>query len=137
MSKKLKVGLIGYGMAGQVFHAPIINSIADLAIAAIRETKAPNIALAEQRYPAAKIVSTSDEILSDPNIDLVVIATPNQAHFSIAKQALLNGKNVIVDKPFTITSKEANELDILSKEQKKLLKNPITEKIQLPISFPF
>ena len=121
MSKTLQVGLIGYGMAGQVFHAPIINSINSLSIASIRETKAPNITLAQQRYPNAKIVSSTDEILDDPNIDLVVIATPNQAHFPIAKQALMSGKNVVVDKPFTITSKEAKELEVLSKQQNKLL----------------
>ena len=121
MSKSIRVGLIGYGMAGQVFHAPIINSIQGLILARIRETKTPNISIAQARYPQAQIVQTSEDILTDPTIDLVVIATPNTSHFSIAKEALLNNKHVVVDKPFTITSTEANELIELAKNQDKLL----------------
>jgi predicted dehydrogenase len=121
MSEQLKVGLIGYGMAGQVFHAPIINSVAGLHLAKIRETKPHNIELATKRYPNARIVDDSAAIFSDPLIDLVVIATPNVSHFPLAKESLLNGKHVVVDKPFTITSAEADDLIRLAGEKDKLI----------------
>jgi len=121
MSDNVQVGLIGYGMAGRVFHAPIITSIAGLCLKMIRETKADNISLAKNRYPTAAIVAESEQIISDPEIDLVVIASPNTTHYSLAKQALENGKHVVVDKPFTNTSKEADELVEIAKQNDKLL----------------
>jgi predicted dehydrogenase len=121
MSDIIQVGLIGYGMAGQVFHAPMITSISGLPLAKIRETKPNNIALAQIRYPSTTIVEDSEAILSDPDIDLVVIATPNTTHYSLAQQALLSGKHVVVDKPFTITCSEADDLIELAKKENKLL----------------
>jgi scyllo-inositol 2-dehydrogenase (NADP+) len=121
MNKKVKAGLIGYGMAGQVFHAPIITSIPGLLLTKIRETRPENIQLAQSRYPEAEIVPDSQAILTDAAIDLVVIATPNTSHFSLARQALLAGKHVVVDKPFTITSAEADELIALAAQQDRLL----------------
>jgi len=121
MSDIMQVGLIGYGMAGQVFHAPMITSIDGLQLAKIRETKSGNLAMAQGRYPSSTIVADSEAILSDPDIDLVVIATPNTLHYSLAQQALLSGKHVVVDKPFTITSEEADALIDLAKKENKLL----------------
>lgn len=121
MNKEVKVGLIGYGMAGQVFHAPIITSIPGLVLSHIRETRPENIQLAQSRYPGAKIVSDTQAILDDASVDLVVIATPNTVHHSLARQALLAGKHVVVDKPFTITSAEADELIALAAAQQRLL----------------
>ena len=121
MNKKVNVGLIGYGMAGQVFHAPVLSSIPGLLLASIRETRPENIRLAQSRYPEAQIVADSQAILADAAIDLVVLATPNATHFSLARQALLAGKHVVVDKPFTITSAEADELISLAAQQDRLL----------------
>jgi scyllo-inositol 2-dehydrogenase (NADP+) len=121
MSKSLKVGLIGFGVAGRVFHAPILTQIKGLELAKIRETKAENIAIANQKYPGAQIVNDSQAIFDDPAIDLVVIATPNTSHQPLAKAALLAGKHVVVDKPFTITSNDADELIQLAEKQGKLL----------------
>lgn len=121
MSRSFSVGLIGYGIAGQVFHAPMINCIKGLQLKKIRETKPGNIQLANKRYPGVEIVADSDAIILDNTIDLVVIATPNTSHFSLAKEALIAGKNVVVDKPFTITFKEAQELILLAEQKGKLL----------------
>lgn len=121
MHKTIQVGLIGYGMAGQVFHAPIITSVPGLLLTKIRETRPEHIQLAQSRYPDAVIVNDSQVILDDATIDLVVIATPNTSHFSLARQALLAGKHVVVDKPFTITSAEADELIALAAQQDRLL----------------
>ncbi|MGI4021372.1 MAG: Gfo/Idh/MocA family oxidoreductase [Janthinobacterium lividum] len=121
MSKNFNVGLIGYGIAGQVFHASTINCVEGFRLKKIRETKPENIKLANKRYPEAEIVSNSEAIILDDTIDLVVIATPNSSHFSLAKQALNAGKNVVVDKPFTIYFEEAQELIALARQKEKLL----------------
>jgi predicted dehydrogenase len=121
MSKRYNVGLIGYGIAGQVFHAPLIHCVNGFHLDKIRETKAPNIQLAQTRYPDAAIVDNAASILEDDAIDLVVIATPNTSHFDLAKEALERDKNVVVDKPFTITSADAWELVQLAGKKGKLL----------------
>lgn len=121
MTKTINVGLIGFGMAGRVFHAPTITSVEGLQLVKIRETKEPNINIIRNRFPNATVVNDSKAIFDDPHIDLVVIATPNTSHFPLAKEALQAGKNVVVDKPFTITTAEADELIVLAKQQNKLL----------------
>lgn len=108
-------------MAGQVFHAPIISSVQGLQLVKIRETKPENIKLAHTRYPGAEIVNDSKKIFADEAIELVVIATPNTSHFSLAEEALLAGKHVVVDKPFTITTAEADTLITLAKRQNRIL----------------
>lgn len=121
MSKSFNVGLIGYGIAGQVFHASTINCVDGFRLKKIRETKPENIRLANKRYPEAAIVNDSESVILDDTIDLVVIATPNNSHFTLAKQALNAGKNVVVDKPFTINSEDAQELIKLAQQKEKLL----------------
>ncbi len=110
MEKTIKVGLIGFGAGGQIFHAPILTMVKGLQLAKIRAVKSEQTAIARSKYPQATIVSTSEEIFNDTNIDLVVITTPNTSHYSLTMQALQAGKNVVVDKPFTINTKDADEL---------------------------
>ncbi|QCR21958.1 oxidoreductase [Pontibacter sp. SGAir0037] len=121
MKKDIQVGLIGFGMAGRVFHAPFIANVAGLKLRKIRETKQANIHIANTYYPEAEIVGDSKAILQDPEIDLVVVASPNATHYSLAKEALEAGKHVLVDKPFTVTSAEARELIQLAEQQQKVL----------------
>ncbi len=97
----LNVGLVGFGFAGKVFHAPVIRVVEGLRLAAI-----------ERRSVAA--------LLAHP-VDLVVIATPNSSHHPIAKQCLLAGRHVVVDKPFTTSVAEAEELVHLGKETGRVL----------------
>ncbi|MEP7111580.1 MAG: Gfo/Idh/MocA family oxidoreductase [Ferruginibacter sp.] len=106
----IKVGLIGFGAGGQTFHAPILTSVEGLQLVKIRASRQEQVAVAASRYPMAEIVSTAGEIIEDERIDLVVITTPNDSHHSLALQALRAGKHVVVDKPFTINTKEADEL---------------------------
>ena len=120
MEKIIRVGLIGFGVGGQIFHAPILTSVQGLELVKIRATKPEQINVAETKYPQAAIVPTSEEIFNDENIDLVVITTPNTSHYSLTMQALQAGKHVVVDKPFTINTKEADEL-IAVAENKKLI----------------
>jgi scyllo-inositol 2-dehydrogenase (NADP+) len=121
MAAILNVGLLGFGMAGRLFHAPFIKNVPGFRLSKIKANRPESIALANQRYPEAVIVADEQEIFADPSIDLVVIATANPTHYSLAKAALLADKHVLVDKPFTITSAEADELIALAKEKQKIL----------------
>ena len=114
----LRVGLIGFGLAGQSFHAPIIQGTAELELACIVARSGD---LAQRRYPEVRVVRTVEELLADEQIRLCVIATPNTSHFDLARQCLLAGRDVIVDKPFTPTLREAERLVALAAKSKRLL----------------
>jgi len=103
----VRVGLIGFGLAGQAFHAPMIRGIAGMELACILERHTDN---AKKRYPNVRVARTLDELLSDKSISLCLIATPNDSHFSYAKACLEAERHVVVDKPFTPTMAEAQEL---------------------------
>ena len=100
----IDVGLVGFGLAGRCFHAPVIRAVPGLRLAAIVQRTGDAAALA---YPDARIVRSLDELLAIHSIRLVVIATPNQTHFSFAKRCLEAGRDVVVDKPFVTTVAEA------------------------------
>lgn len=114
----IRVGLIGFGMAGRVFHAPLISSVEGLQLAAVMERTSNK---AVERYPAITVYRTLEAMLADPSLGLIVVATPNGTHFALAREILRAGKNVVVDKPMTLTSEEAAELIDLAKTQKVLL----------------
>src|SRR3954453_16942949 len=99
----IRVGLVGFGMAGRVFHAPLISSVEGLELAAVVERKSDNAA---ERYPGITTYRSVDELLADASIKLVVVATPNASHSPIAMQALEAPKNVVVDKPLALSSAE-------------------------------
>lgn len=121
MNNKIRVGLVGFGISGQVFHAPVMRAVSDLELAKVTARKPEQKSILAQKYPNAEAVDHIDDILNDPSIDLVVIATSNDMHYPFAKQALLAGKHVVVEKPFTNTSAEADELIALAKEKGKIL----------------
>lgn len=114
----IRVGLIGFGLAGRVFHAPLISSVEGLELAAVVE-RTSNEAAA--RYPGIVTHRSVEALLADKSIRLLVVATPNGTHFSIAKEILKAGKNVVVDKSMTLTSAQAAELIALSWKHKALL----------------
>jgi predicted dehydrogenase len=119
--KQLKVALVGYGMGGRVFHAPIIQSIPGLEISKILVNNQERAADARRTYPSAEIVGDLKSILQDDGIELVVVATPNESHYGVAKGGLMAGKNVVVDKPFTVSTSEADELIELAKKLGKII----------------
>ncbi|WP_027625905.1 Gfo/Idh/MocA family oxidoreductase [Clostridium lundense] len=121
MDKKINVGLIGYSSGGRIYNAPIIASVPGLKIVKIFERQKENVNLANINFPKSSIVSDTKDIFEDSSIDLVVIATPTPYHYELAYKALSNNKNVIVEKPFTVTSKEADNLIQLAKDKNRLL----------------
>ncbi len=114
----LRVGLIGFGMAGRVFHAPLISSVDGLELAAVVERHGDQ---ATQRYPGVKIYRSLEDLLADASIDLVVVATPSGTHFQVASQGLAAGKHAVVDKPVALTSGEVAQLIELARANSKLL----------------
>jgi predicted dehydrogenase len=112
--REIGVGVIGYGLGGRVFHAPFVNAVQGLRLAAIMQRTGDDAAKA---YPATRIARSVEELLSDNSIELVVVSTPNETHFALAKQALEAGKHVVIDKPFAATSVEALELGELAKSK--------------------
>ncbi|MBW7984397.1 oxidoreductase [Enterobacillus tribolii] len=118
MAESLRVGLIGYGYASKTFHAPLIAGTPGLTLAAVSSSDAGKV-LAD--WPGMTVVGEPEQLFSDPGIDLIVIPTPNTTHYPLAKAALLAGKHVVVDKPFTITLHEARELEMLARQQKRVL----------------
>ena len=112
----LNVGLVGFGFAGKVFHAPVIRAVAGLRLSTIVQRHGPP----DPKYPDVEFVHSVDEMLTR-KIDLVVIATPNTSHHPIAKQCLLAGRHVVVDKPFTTTLAEAQDLVQVANQQQRFV----------------
>jgi scyllo-inositol 2-dehydrogenase (NADP+) len=119
-SSEIKTAVIGYGLAGRVFHAPFVSAVPGLKLEAIVQRKGHEAAKA---YPGAQILRSVDEALKDASIQLIAVGTPNETHFDLAKQALVAGKHVVIDKPFAATSAEAAELKELA-EKKGLVLAP-------------
>jgi len=114
----IEVGLIGFGLAGRAFHAPVIRAVPGLHLAAILQRSGNEAA---EKYPDVRIARSLDELLAIKEIRLMVIATPNDTHYSLARQCLEAGRDVVVDKPFTTTLEEANELVQFAKKSGRLL----------------
>ncbi len=103
----IRVGLVGFGMAGRVFHAPLISSVDGLELAAVVERSSNHAA---ERYPGITTYRSVEDLLADASIKLVVVATPNSSHFPIAMQALEAARSVVVDKPVALNSGEVAQL---------------------------
>ena len=114
MSEEIGVAVIGFGLAGRVFHAPFVSAVPGLRLEVIVQRSGDEAARA---YPKARILRSVVEALDDVDVQLVVVGTPNETHFTLAKQALLAGKHVVIDKPFAPTSAQARELQGLAEER--------------------
>ncbi len=112
----IRVGLAGFGMSGQIFHAPFIHADQRFELKKVYERTSNK---SKQAYPSIELVRSFEELLTE-DIDLVVISTPNQYHVPMATQAMKAGKNVIVEKPVAATSREAEELGRIAKNENVL-----------------
>ncbi|BCL77115.1 oxidoreductase [Jeongeupia sp. HS-3] len=113
MKKQLQVGLIGYGYVGKTFHAPLIAATPGLKLAAIASSR-PLVVNAD--WPEVDVEPDAEALIARRDLDLIVIATPNDSHAALARAALLAGHHVVVDKPFTLTVAEAEGLAALAQE---------------------
>jgi predicted dehydrogenase len=114
----VRVGLIGFGLAGQAFHAPVIRGVPGMELACILERRGTR---AQEKYPDVRVARALDEMLADKTIQLCVVATPNDSHFELARDCLLAGRDVVVDKPFAPTLRESAELVRLAAERGRLI----------------
>jgi scyllo-inositol 2-dehydrogenase (NADP+) len=114
----IEVGLVGFGLAGRAFHAPVIRAVPGLHLAAILQRSGTEAA---EKYPDVRIVRSMDELLAIREIRLVVIATPNATHYPFARQCLEAGRDVLVDKPFATTLEEAKSLVEIAEKTGRLL----------------
>ncbi len=102
---------MGYGLAGSVFHAPLVAATPGLRVAAVVTGDAGRAAAARDAYPGVQIVRHADELFAAPEtVDLVVVAAPNVAHVSLARRAVAARVPVVVDKPFATTAADAAAL---------------------------
>jgi predicted dehydrogenase len=118
LAGEIGVGLVGYGAASRVFHAPVIESVPGLRLRKIVERRGDE---SRGRHAGAETVRDVDEALGDEGVELIVVATPNESHFELARRALLAGRHVVVEKPFTNTSAEARELTELARAKARLV----------------
>lgn len=114
----IRVGLVGYGYAGRTFHAPLVAGVPGLSLTAVASSDPAKV---RADWPDAAVEAGADALFARPDVDLVVIATPNDSHYPLARQALLAGKHVVVDKPFTLTHAQALELARLAEAGRRLL----------------
>ncbi|MBS9402954.1 oxidoreductase [Halomonas sp. TRM85114] len=118
MNQTLNVGLVGYGMAGKTFHAPLIEATPTLELTAVVSGDADKV---KADLPSVDVLPKAAMLFARTDIDLVVIVTPNSTHFSLAKAALGAGKHVVVDKPVTISLSEARLLKSLAINAERML----------------
>jgi len=114
----INTALLSYGMSGEVFHAPLLMAHTGFNLSTVVQRK---LNTASQHFSSVKVVRSVDEVIHDSAIELVVVNTPNESHFPYAVKALEAGKHVVVEKPFTVTVKEANDLIELAKKKNKVL----------------
>lgn len=119
MSEEIGVGIVGFGLSGGVFHLPLVVVVDGLRVAGIVARTNENAARAA--CPYARIVRDLSDLLLDNAVDLVVIASPNGTHAGLATQALEAGRDVVIDKPFAISAREAEGVMELAEKRGRVL----------------
>ncbi|EXJ72011.1 uncharacterized protein A1O5_04514 [Cladophialophora psammophila CBS 110553] len=125
----IRLGLIGYGFSAKCFHLPFINACPDFKVVAFfQRTEAPTEPKGAEPgshctvdYPDAKHYRTADDFFADKDIDVVIVCSKQDTHAEYAEKALNAGKHVVVEKPFTRTTEEADHLISLAKDKGKIL----------------
>jgi len=118
-TQMLRVGLVGYGFAGQTFHAPVLAAVPGVKLVAVASSQPDKV---RADWPAMAVVPDVQALLAlEPGVDLIVVATPNEAHYPVARAALAAGRHVVVDKPFTLDAGEARDLVDLARANGRLV----------------
>jgi predicted dehydrogenase len=109
----IRVGVIGFGFVSKTFHVPLLKATDGYQITVVSSSRPAEVSAV---LPDADVVSRPEQLTAHPEVDLVVIATPNETHAPFAEMAMRAGRNVVVDKPFTITVEEARHLSAVAAE---------------------
>lgn len=115
-STRARVGLVGYGLGGSTFHAPFIEVTPELDLMAVVTNDPRRQALVRERHPHAEVVGSVEELLGRPDLDVVVVTTPNATHVPLALGVLRSGRHVVVDKPVAPTAEEARVVAAVAEE---------------------
>lgn len=111
----IRTGICSYGMSGKLFHAPFIHAHPGYELSAIVERHNHE---SKERYPEAKLCRSVEELCADNDLQLIVVNTPTHLHYEQAKLVLQSGKHLVIEKPFAVTVKEAEELTALAEKNK-------------------
>ena len=114
MNNKIKTAISSFGMSGLVFHGPSLKVNPGFEVVNILERSKE---ISKQIFPEAAIVRSYSDILDNSDVELVIVNTPDKFHYEMAKQAILHGKHIVVEKPVTLKSSEAQELVELAREK--------------------
>lgn len=114
----IQVCLLGFGLAGRVFHAPFLSAVPGLRLASVVSSRIDEV---QRLWPGTPVFASLETALSSTPAELVVVATPNQTHFDLASRALVAGRHVVVDKPVAATSEEIRTLATMAEERGRLL----------------
>jgi predicted dehydrogenase len=109
----INTGIIGFGLSGKVFHAPFIHAHTGFELTIVVERHRQK---SKEIYPHISVHKSHEKLLQDESIELIIIATPNIYHFPMASNCLKAGKHIVIEKPFTPTAKEADELIHIANE---------------------
>ncbi len=120
MSNEVNVGFIGYGLGGRVFHTPLVDAVPSLRVHSVMSRSEEKRRLAEGDWNC-KSAATVEELLADPEVDLVVVSTPHSTHRDLVIQSLQAGKHVVVDKVMALSVAEADEMIAAAEQAGKLL----------------
>jgi predicted dehydrogenase len=113
MDRKIKTAIVGFGLSGRVFHAPFLHDHPGFDLVYVVERYGQS---SKEIYPEVQVVRHYEELLEKNDLDLVALAVPNTEHYLMAKEFLEAGKHVVVEKPFTPTAAEADELILISQK---------------------
>jgi predicted dehydrogenase len=109
--EEIRVAVLGYGLAGRAFHAPLVAATPGMRVAAVVTADPERATAARAEHPGARVVPSADELWAAPgDLDLVVVAAPNRAHVPLARAAIAAGLAVVVDKPLAATAAEGRAL---------------------------
>lgn len=114
----INVALVGFGFSGSTFHAPLLSALEDYNLECVVSSNPKKV---QETLPSVRVESDLQKVLKDPTLDLIVIATPNATHYELAKAALEAEKHVVIDKPFTLHSAQAQDLIERAKRQERIL----------------
>jgi len=117
-NRKVRAGVIGFGLGGKIFHTAVVAAVDGMELGGIVQRKGDEAA---EAYPGVPIYRSVEAMLEDKTLELIVVATPNDSHIPLTKQLLAAGRNVVVDKPFALTSSDVAEVIQLARKQKLLL----------------
>ncbi|MEP7185361.1 MAG: oxidoreductase [Rhodanobacter sp.] len=117
-SSPVRAGVIGYGYAGRTFHVPLLQATPGIELVAVGSSQTENV---RQALPQVDVIADPSALFARNDIDLVIIATPNDTHAPLAAEALRAGKHVVVDKPFALDLAEARALAALADSSGRML----------------